>query len=395
MSNQNVLKPIITGIDISNSNLEKTTIIQKDDLVELYDDIGLLPNCHEDLKKHFIEMIREKYSELICRIVEQKDFTPTTKKIYLQLLPYISDANLMPLVSEEFDNNILPNGWIKGQLYTISGPSGGGKTALGIMFSSVLMLGVNPQHKDHIEQKQVHVLYINLEQAQEEVEKRFVSCFSALNDLDRAIAYSDIMNPSEIKNLADYNFASHLYSFYSSNLTILNPNDFCSLDIIDIEGKVKDICQKEHIDFVVIDQYQNISGSEEISEHIATELRNMARNLDLPVLVLGQMNKLSQQDSMNENGQMDINKISAISLKGASALAQQSTNVTFIIPTGKTKIINGHQGEIILIANKKGRYGCGEGVKMLFLKQFNLLLDLEAVKETSNKKNGGFVDDNI
>lgn len=62
------------------------------------------------------------------------------------------------------------------------------------------MLGVNPQHKDHIEQKQVHVLYINLEQAQEEVEKRFVSCFSALNDLDRAIAYSDIMNPSEIKN---------------------------------------------------------------------------------------------------------------------------------------------------------------------------------------------------
>ena len=32
---------------------------------------------------------------------------------------------------------------------------------------------------------------------------------------------------------------------------------------------------------------------------------------------------------------------------------------------------------------------------MLFLKQFNLLLDLEADKETSNKKNGGFVDDNI
>ena len=121
----------------------------------------------------------------------------------------------------------------------------------------------------------------------------------------------------------------------------------------------------------------------------------MARSLDLPVLVLGQMNKLSQQDSMNENGQMDINKISAISLKGASALAQQSTNVTFIIPTGKTKIVNGHQGEIVLIANKKGRYGCGEGVKMLFLKQFNLLLDLEADKETSNKKNGGFVDDNI
>ena len=93
-----MMKAIITGIDISNSNLEKTTIIQKDDLVELYDDIGLLPNCHEDLKKHFIEMIREKYSELICRIVEQKDFTPTTKKIYLQLLPYIFDANLMPLV---------------------------------------------------------------------------------------------------------------------------------------------------------------------------------------------------------------------------------------------------------------------------------------------------------
>lgn len=78
---KNMMKAIITGIDISNSNLEKTTIIQKDDLVELYDDIGLLPNCHEDLKKHFIEMIREKYSELICRIVEQKDFTPTTKKI--------------------------------------------------------------------------------------------------------------------------------------------------------------------------------------------------------------------------------------------------------------------------------------------------------------------------
>lgn len=324
-----MLKPVITGLDINSSNFEKNTAMHNDDLVELYDDISLLEYCHEDLKIHFIEMIRKKYSKLICRIVEQKDLTPTTKKIYLQILPYISEANLMPLVSEKFDNNILPNGWIKGQLYTISGLSGGGKTALGIMFSSVLMLGVNPHYKNHIDQKQVHVLYINLEQAQEEVEKRFVSCFSAINNLDKAIKYSDIMNPSEIKKLGNYNFASHLYSFYSSNLTILNSNDFLSLDITDIEKEVIDICQKTYIDFVVIDQYQNISGSEEISEHIATELRNMARNLNLPVLVLGQMNKSSQQDSMNENGQIDINKISAISLKGASALAQQSTNVTY------------------------------------------------------------------
>ncbi len=61
----------------------------------------------------------------------------------------------------------------------------------------------------------------------------------------------------------------------------------------------------------------------------------------------------------------------------------------------KNKIVNGHQGEIVLIANKKGCYGCGEGVKMLFLKQFNLFIGFEADKETSNKKNGGFVDDNI
>lgn len=390
---KNEMKVRISGID--EVNLKST--IEFDELYQLNSDLELMNYLNENYEDIAKNNLKEKYYALWKRLIQFKDESAHAKKMYFALSPYFQMKNIEAMISENFDNQILKEGWIPKQLYTISGLSGGGKTSLAIMITTVLMSGVNPLLQKKKLQNPSKVLYVNLEQANEEIEKRIISAFSLLNNSRHAIPYSAMMNMAELENISDLKVSSFLYSMFFDYFTILNIEDFITHDVEDICNKISEMHDQKQFDLVIIDQYQNIKDSEEVSERIATRLRNLAKEIELPVVVLAQMNKASQRDSMNEAGIIDVNKISGIALKGASALEQQSSNVTFILPTGKTKKQYGHEGEIVTIVNKKGRYGTGNQIQMLFLKEFNLFVDISdvTVATVENKVKEVFIDENI
>lgn len=268
------------------------------------------------------------------------------------------------------------------------------------MISVVLISGLNPLFPEKGRQKQSKVLYVNLEQATEELEKRAISLFSAMNDVSHGIAYSSLMNAGNLsgeENLRNLKMGSYLYSKFSHNLKILDNSAFDSNDIDDLCKKITAVHNENHYDMVIIDQYSNIKESDEVSERIATTLRNLARELNLSIIILAQMNKVSQRESMNEHGVVDVNKISGIALKGASALEQQASNVTFILPSGKHKCQYGIEGSVVSIVNKKGRYGSGKQISMLFLSEYNLFVDIDEVDtiKSNNMVQEVFIDEKI
>lgn len=390
------MKPILTGLDL----MEIQDEIEIDDLERLMGEIEMLKHLKKDYRELILCNLREEYSELWNRLKRMKDNSTHAKMCYFQLLPYFQSINLEAIISSQFDSQIVKNGWIPGQLYVISGLSGGGKTSLAIMISVVLISGLNPLFPEKGRQKQAKVLYVNLEQVTEELEKRAISLFSAMNDVSHGIAYSSLMNAGNLsgeENLRNLKMGSYLYSKFSHNLKILDNSAFDSNDIDDLCKKITAVHNENHYDMVIIDQYSIIKESDEVSERIATTLRNLARELNLSIIILAQMNKVSQRESMNEHGVVDVNKISGIALKGASALEQQASNVTFILPSGKHKCQYGIEGSVVSIVNKKGRYGSGKQISMLFLSEYNLFVDIDEVDtiKSNNMVQEVFIDEKI
>lgn len=366
--------------------LDDSYIVNQDELTRLFSRLSSIDSMNDEFKELILTTIQEEYKELWGRIKYHSSFSKYAKILYLKLSKYFEKENISAFISNEFDKTILPQGWIPGQLYTISGLSGGGKTSLAVMMSTVLISGINSFHPQ-VKQELHHVLYVNLEQQRIEIEKRIISTLSASNNLENAISYSSMMNMAKIENLSQLNTAIDIFYGVVDNLKILDFEDFASNDVDDVCQEISDQVMRNGFEIVFVDQFVNLKDSEEISERNANALRNLARSLDIPVVVLTQMSKDSQRGAMKSDGTFDANKISGIALKGASALEQQSSYVTFILPTGKKQKFHGYDAEIVTISNKKGRYGQGE-IQMLFVKAFNLFVDLPRVeyKEKTERK---------
>lgn len=363
------MKVEINGINHSSSFLE-------DELTKFYSRIQFIEEMECYYQTILLDAIRLEFNGLWLRIVKMMNYSEDAKMIYYQLAPYFEEKNLKPLISSKFDSIIFPNGWIKDQLYCFNGLSGGGKTSLAIMITTILLSGCNPLFDVQNVQKPQKVLYINLEQEKSEIEKRIISCFSAMNNLSQAIPYSTMMDMVKLCGNKNLLVATHIFRIFSENLKILNLEDFPSNDVDDIFHIIVEETKKQDYGLVIIDQNQNIKGSEDIQERNATSLRKLAKQVHLPVVLLSQMNKFSQNDARNPDGSIDPNRITGSALKGTNSIEQQASNVVFVLPTKKTKKIGEYEAEIVNIVTSKGRYG-GGNIQMLFLKEFNIFLDFE------------------
>ena len=374
----------------SKSQTKKTITnafdVNQDELTRLFSRLNSIDSMNDEFKELTLTTIQEEYKDLWERIKYYSTTSKHAKVLCLKLSKYFEKENISAFISNEFDKTILPQGWINDQLYTISGLSGGGKTSLAIMMSTVLIGGINTFHSQ-IKKDTHRVLYVNLEQQRIEIEKRIISTLSILNDLDHAISYADMMDIAKFDDTRNLNTAIDLFYGVMDNLKIIDYEDFDSHDVDDVCKGIIEQVNKNDYEIVFLDQFVNLKDSEEISERNANALRNLARTLHIPIVVLTQMSKESQRGAMKSDGTFDANKISGIALKGASALEQQSSYVTFILPTGKKQKFHGYDAEVVTIANKKGRYGQGE-IQMLFVKAFNLFVDLPRVeyKEKTERK---------
>lgn len=323
-----------------------------------------------------------------CLKVALDDLKGKDKSKYLILKSYVQQLETRNThISDLFDKEIMPWGIIPGELITITAPSGGGKTALCIMLAVCLLSGHNPYHSEKIYEPK-DVIYVSLEQTEDQIIYRLLSTISAFNNLNSAFGFSSAMT-GQVENKTAFEVACKLFAIHQNKLKILSLNNF------DGTPSVEEICElitssSENLKnpIVIIDQYENIEGAgNPMDDTVARTLKIYAEKNQTPIFLQCQLNKNSAESSLNKDGSEDPNKITALSLKGTSGLLHQSSAVMVITKDGKESAIQGHKAMRITITLKKSRYSSLTCIKMNWFPSLNVFTDY--VETRGRKANKG------
>lgn len=366
------MKGYITGID--NEKKESSEVEMNHKILMLLNHFKGLDNFSGVTKIKIINSLRYEFADVWEYIRQMKTKNNFYFQLYYQFKDIFDDGSISLLMTRKINDEIFPSGLFGGQLFTITAPSGKGKTAFCTMLVTTLIAGCNPFLKMKKEESGKRVLYITLEQTVEEIEARIISTLSAFIDLKKAIKYSDILSKSQRLNDSNYLLAVQYFSLIRENIKILSTDDFQQgLSIESIAEKIR------HLDFcydvIVIDQFDNIEGIDFVNMDIPILIKALAQELNVPIVLQAQLNKSSIANALTSNGSIDAKKITGNALKGTSALEHQSSMVLTLVPKNESKKICGHHAEKIVCQTVKNRYGATASINLWFFGGFNLYFD--------------------
>lgn len=340
-----------------------------------------------DLPKHIQTRFIEENQEKINRYMDDLKMSQTLKarKKLFMMQNVFSHNSIASGISDNFDAILLKNGLMFGELTVLSGVSGGGKTALSVMLTTVLIGGYNRflKHPEHLTNP---VIYVSLEQPKHQIQARIISTLLSLNEENNFLSYSDILNFNEVSSKRSLNLGFNLFELYRKNLLILDKTDFGGTPNVQelnyaLEKRITFFDKKP---LVIIDRYENIDGANNYSDDfIVREIKSFAEINRVPVLLQAQMNKGAIVTSSKNSGKFDETKISSNSLKGTSGLEHHASEVLIIVPDGSTRDFEGVPSKFVTIIHPKSRFGSNDSIKMLFRGQDNIFVDY---KETRGRK---------
>lgn len=219
----------------------------------------------DDSKEEFRDIVANFFDEITKSEAEEVDVVPL---FYKSLEP------------------ILRGGWKAQQLITVGGRTGNGKTVVAIN-SAIAALNANRS-----------VLFFSLEMAKEELLTRMMSVQSdvIMNKLeagrDKTVAEMDRIRA-----------ATEIMKEWK-----LNIDDNADITLEEIKAKSKLQAQtKEGLDMIIIDYLQLItpSGSsarlprqEQVAE-LSREIKKLAKRLEVPVMILVQLNRENKSEDEN------------------------------------------------------------------------------------------------
>lgn len=366
--------PLITRKDPHKDSEEMEKEREKIKRILTY--FSLMDNLSEANKT----VLRQKYESFLVDFI--KKLNPNKNEfdfnMYWKIKPLCGNlSSIRPGMSNKIDQAIFPNGLVKGELYTISGISGGGKTAFCSMLTSTLISGNSPYLEDQKDVKACNVIYVSLEQTRMQMECRIISCLSALNDLNKSVSYSSMIS-GDISNDGRLHTALLIYSLFKERLHVISLEDFeFTPTVDDIKTKIKNIAVSLEGNYVVIiDRYENIAGADDQqNDFVARELKLFAEKEQFPIILQAQLNKASISSAKATDGTLDYRKISANSLRGTSGLEHNSSAVIILIPEESTKDIDGMNFKMLRIVLCKSRYSPNNNIKVWFSGATNLLID--------------------
>ena len=340
-----------------------------------------------DLPKHIQTRFIEENQEKINRYMDDLKMSQTLKarKKLFMMQNVFSHNSIASGISDNFDAILLKNGLMFGELTVLSGVSGGGKTALSVMLTTVLIGGYNRflKHPEHLTNP---VIYVSLEQPKHQIQARIISTLLSLNEENNFLSYSDILNFNEVSSKRSLNLGFNLFELYRKNLIILDKTDFGGTPDVHLLNCVleKKIACFDKKALVIIDRFENIDGANNYSDDaIVREIKSFAEINRLPILLQAQMNKGAIASSSKNSGKFDESKISSNSLKGTSGLEHHASEVLIIVPDGSTREFEGVPSKFVTIIHPKSRFGSNDSIKMLFRGQDNIFVDY---KETRGRK---------
>lgn len=328
----------------------------------------------EPLKNQFRADYASAAAQRIEELSHSVDYKSKRKLLMYQSI--FNDNSIKCAISEQFRDYFLQTGFMRKELYVLSGISGGGKTALGILITAVLCGGYNT-FLNNPTLKKTSVVYLSLEQTKVQIEARLMATLYALFT-KKSINYTEILNGGHSCH-DDLNLAFYLLEMCRENLKIIDKSDFDfeAPDVYRLKEELTPIIDHFNSNcLLIVDRYENIVGSNDYqNDAVARELKSLAEKKNIPILLQAQLNKSSIASGKKADGGLDYNKLSANSLKGTSGLEHHSTNVMIIVPEGRTRTVDGQEENLIRIIQPKSRYGANNSILMYFRGGNNLFFD--------------------
>lgn len=368
-------------VKLGDTVISESPELQNQDLIE--ETVSLWSDLPKHIRKKFIAENKENINAYLDDLKLSKTLRSRKKLFMMQNL--FSQNSISTGISCNFDTILFPNGFMRGELTVLSGISGGGKTALSVMITSVLIGGYNRflENPEHFTNP---VVYVSLEQPKHQIQARIISTLLSLNAEEDIISYSDILNFNDFSSKKTMNLGFSLFELCRKNLMILDKSDFGGTPNVQdlnyaLENRITFFDKKP---LVIIDRYENIDGANNLSDDfIVREIKAFAEINRVPVLLQAQMNKGAIASSSKNSGKFDETKISSNSLKGTSGLEHHASEVLIIVPDGSTRDFEGVPSKFVTIIHPKSRFGCNDSIKMLFRGQDNIFVDY---KETRGRK---------
>lgn len=278
----------------------------------------------------------EKISERVFTSIQrEKDLN----QAYFEKVLEIRDRQQNP---DKYQNEVIPTGYPaidqllaggfrKGNLIVIGARPGTGKTTLGLNIAERLIF--NSTIKDP-------VLFFSLEMPFNELADRFIASVASID-------HSQILNAN--LTCEDYiQWQRGGEKLKQSNVIFVD--DKTDIKPIEIKARASRFKQQKGLSLIVIDylQYIQISGYknrvEELSE-ISRQLKSLAKDLNVPVIALAQLNRNSENRSDKTPGPAD--------LRGSGSIEQDADIAMFIY----RKDPHDQQTEIIVSKNRHGKTG--------------------------------------
>lgn len=370
-------------VKLGDTIVSESVELQNQELIE--ETVSLWPDLPKHIRKKFVSENQENIDAYLDDLKFSNTLRSRKKLFMMQNL--FSQNSISAGISCNFDAILFPNGFMKGELTVLSGISGGGKTALSIMITSVSIGGYNRflENPEHLTNP---VIYVSLEQPKHQLQARIISTLLALNTENDVFPYSDIINYNAFSSKKSMNLGFSLFELYRKNLIILDKTDFGGTPSVQelnyaLENRLIFFDKKP---LVIIDRYENIDGANNNSDDfIVREIKSFAEINRVPLLLQAQMNKGAITTSSKNSGKFDETKISSNSLKGTSGLEHHASEVLIIVPDGSTREFEGVPSKFVTIIHPKSRFGCNDSIKMLFRGQDNIFVDYNETRGRKKK----------
>lgn len=208
-------------------------------------------------------------------------------------------------------------GFRAGGLYTIGARPGKGKTSIGLQCAMTLS-------------KSGAVAFSSLEMNRSEIHKRIIS-------IGASVPMESVMN----NNLTEYEWkriASHKEEI-RPNIAI---DDRAEVSIFDIRSFARSVARVMPLKAVVVDYLQLISSRDNRPRHelvaeMSRQLKIMARDLDVPVIALSQLNRQSELRTDKKPSLADLRESGAIEQDSDVVILLHQEENTVLLDVAKNR----------------------------------------------------------
>jgi replicative DNA helicase len=210
----------------------------------------------------------------------------------------------------------------------------------------------------NIAEKNHHVAFFSLEMSAEQIVTRMLSTVSSINNQSLQTGNINSRQWRQVEHAAT--LLSRLNIYF---------DDASSSNIGEVYAKCRQLKQEEKLDFVVIDYLQLLTGTGnyggnrvvEVSE-ISRRLKNLARDLGVPVLALSQLSRNVEQRTDKRPNMAD--------LRESGSIEQDADIVMFMYRDDYYNPETTTQPNIVEVSISKNRSGATGKFDLLFVKDF-------------------------